>query len=168
MCNMLSGLIHNSGISMSPDRRKKLVALSKAYSFLIVSDEVYLLLRFPSTGGEEKDELGYRPQPLTTDDYEPHTVLSIGSFSKIAAPGTDNLLPSLHPLLFYCQLTCVLGLRVAWVHANAVLLNQLTENKGVLTSGGGLCSSLTCAILATSLKSGRFEGLILSYPRHSL
>ena len=149
---------------MSPDRRKKLVALSKAYSFLIVSDEVYLLLRFPSTG----EELGYRPLPLTTDDYEPHTVLSIGSFSKIAAPGTDTLLPSLPPPPSVCWLICILGLRVAWVHANAVLLNQLTENKGVLTSGGGLCSSLTCAILATSLKSGRFEGLILSYPRHSL
>jgi DNA-binding transcriptional MocR family regulator len=71
---------------MSAERRKQLVRLSKTHSFIIVSDEVYLLINFTEQV----------PRPLTVDDYEPFTVMSIGSFSKIVAPGMLRSAPHEH------------------------------------------------------------------------
>lgn len=82
---------------MSAERRKKLIQLSKEHSFIIISDEVYLLLCFnPPVEGH--------PLPVVADDYEPYTVLSVGSFSKIAAPGMFDMSAVFLTVLQACEL----------------------------------------------------------------
>ena len=68
---------HNpSTVTLSADRRDKLVGLSEKYNFYIVADEVYQLLAYATTP----------PPPMMAFDRN-GTVLSLGSFSKILSPG---------------------------------------------------------------------------------
>lgn len=66
-----------SAVTMSPERRAQLVALSEQHDFLIVADEVYHLLDFG----------GLLPPPFASW-VESGRVLSLGSFSKICAPAS--------------------------------------------------------------------------------
>lgn len=93
-----------SGATMSAERRAQLIALSREHALLIVADEVYQLLDFGSAP----------PAPLATSAGADR-VLSLGSFSKICAP----------------------GLRLGWIHGSPTLLETLTQS-GVVQSGGGL------------------------------
>jgi len=96
---------HNpGGQSLSAERRKDLVALSKKHDFLIVADEVYQLLSYY---GEPPPAFG----TMTASD----TVLSLGSFSKILAP----------------------GLRLGWIQTSAVLRDRLLAI-GFVNSGGSV------------------------------
>jgi len=70
---------------------------------------------------------------LAAYDYEPFTVFSIGSFSKIFSP----------------------GFRTAWVHCKGKLREQLVESP-LLESGGGFCSVQT-SILKNMIKDGLFD-----------
>ena len=93
-----------SGATMSAERREQLITLSREHELLVVADEVYQLLDFGTAP----------PPPLAT--YEgADRVLSLGSFSKICAP----------------------GLRLGWIHGAPALLDTLTQS-GVVQSGGGL------------------------------
>jgi len=65
-----------AGVTIPDDRRKKLVALSEEFGFLVVADEVYQLLGY----GDVKP-----PQHMYSYDRK-GTVISLGSFSKILAP----------------------------------------------------------------------------------
>lgn len=65
-----------SGVTLSAERRQKLVELSQEHDFLIVADEVYHLLNY---------EAG--PPPPLAAFLDCGNVLSAGSFSKILAPG---------------------------------------------------------------------------------
>ena len=68
---------HNpTGITLSHERRERLVELSQEHNFLIVADEVYQLLNYSTT-----------PPPPMASYIESETVLSLASFSKILAPG---------------------------------------------------------------------------------
>ena len=68
---------HNpAGVTLSTNRREKLVSLGEKYDFLIVADEVYQMLSYTSSP----------PLPMTYFDTSAR-VLSLGSFSKILAPG---------------------------------------------------------------------------------
>jgi DNA-binding transcriptional MocR family regulator len=96
---------HNpSSITLSATRRERLVQLSQEHNLLIVADEVYHLLAYDTVP----------PQPLA-NYTDTGTILSIGSFSKILAP----------------------GLRLGWIQANQALLQRLVKS-GLLESGGGL------------------------------
>lgn len=64
-----------TGVTLSADRRRELLALCAAHDVLVLADEVYQLLDF----GEAP------PPPLAT--YGVGRVLGMGSFSKICAPG---------------------------------------------------------------------------------
>ncbi len=66
-----------TSVTMSAQRRRELVAAAAEHDVLIVADEVYHLLRFAP---------GPMPPPMSAyvDDGP---VLSIGTFSKILAPG---------------------------------------------------------------------------------
>ena len=67
---------HNpGGCSMSEERRRELVELSKAHDFLIIADEVYQLLYYYEP-----------PPPAFATMIDSGTVVSLGSFSKILAP----------------------------------------------------------------------------------
>jgi DNA-binding transcriptional MocR family regulator len=114
---------HNpTGCTLSAARRKKLVQLSQEYNFLIVADEVYHLLAYTSTP----------PSPMAKYT-EAATVLSLGSFSKILAP----------------------GLRLGWIQTHPELMNRLTTS-GLIFSGGGL-NPFTSAIVQSAIELGLQE-----------
>merc|ERR1719263_482710 len=70
---------HNpTGVTMSDDKRKKLVELAKTYKFMIIADEAYQLLNFEPTG--------VLPLFYHDDPADPR-VLSCGTFSKLIGPG---------------------------------------------------------------------------------
>jgi len=111
---------HNpSGVTLSASRRERLVHLSEKHRFLILADEVYHLLAYTVTP----------PPPMITYDNT-GTVLSLGSFSKILAP----------------------GLRLGWIQAKPVLVNRLIQS-GLLESGGGL-NPFTSSLVQSALELG--------------
>ncbi len=93
-----------SGTTMSADRRAQLLSVSRDQDLLIVADEVYQLLDF-----------GTAPPPPLAAHVQSARVLSLGSFSKICAP----------------------GLRLGWIHGATPLLERLMDS-GLVQSGGGL------------------------------
>ena len=106
-----------TGASLSSGRRKRLVELSQEHGFLIVADEVYQLLSY-----------GQAPPPSLAQYTDTGGVLSLGSFSKILAP----------------------GLRLGWVQAAPALLERLSQS-GWVASGGGL-NPFTSAIVRSALE----------------
>lgn len=96
---------HNpGGQTLSAGRREALAALSIEHDFLIVADEVYQLLHY------------FDPPPAALGTMTGKgNILSMGSFSKIMAP----------------------GLRLGWIQTSGKLMNQLLET-GVINSGGSL------------------------------
>ena len=107
-----------SGSVLPADRRRELVELAQKHDFLVVADEVYHLLHY----GEPP------PTPIAAfDDSDDGCVISLGSFSKILAP----------------------GLRSGWIHARPPLVQRFA-NAGLTISGGGLnhfTSTLIHAVL---------------------
>ncbi|MBT4288465.1 MAG: PLP-dependent aminotransferase family protein [Deltaproteobacteria bacterium] len=114
---------HNpSGVTLSGKRREKLVELSQKNKFLIVADEVYHLLSFNTTP----------PVPLGSF-IRSETVISLGTFSKILAP----------------------GLRLGWIQAGSSIIKQLIST-GLLKSGGG-SNPFTSAIIGSVLELGLLD-----------
>jgi len=111
-----------TGHTLSLERRESLVSLSRQHDFLLVADEVY---HFLSTSGQP-------PKPFASDT-EDGNVISLGSFSKILAP----------------------GLRLGWIQANAEIINRFV-NSGLLDSGGGM-NPFTSAIVNRILETGGLE-----------
>ena len=96
---------HNpGGHCMSIERRVRLIELTQQHGFLIVADEVYQLLYY-------YDE----PPPAFGTMIESDTILSLGSFSKILAP----------------------GMRVGWIQTGPGLRKRLLDN-GFINSGGSI------------------------------
>ena len=94
---------HNpGGQTMSLERRQRLAALSREHSFLIAADEVYQLLHY------------YDPPPAALGTMtDTGSILSLGSFSKILAP----------------------GLRLGWIQTSPDLMGKLMDS-GAVNSGG--------------------------------
>jgi 2-aminoadipate transaminase len=107
-----------SGVTLSYERRKRLLELAEKYDVLILADEVYHLLNYTQTP----------PKPLGC--FESEHVLSLGSFSKILAP----------------------GLRLGWIQTSVKLRERL-ESYGVIASGGGL-NPFTSAVVRSALELG--------------
>lgn len=109
-----------TGTTMSTPKRERLVQLAQQYNFLILADEVYHLLSFagiaPCRGFSAYVQTGH--------------VLSLGSFSKILAP----------------------GLRLGWIHGHPDQLERLLQN-GMLASSGGF-SPFTSAMIRSTLELG--------------
>jgi 2-aminoadipate transaminase len=111
---------HNpTSCTLSAARRKKLVQLSLDYNFKIVADEVYHLLAYTIT-----------PPPPLAKYTESGAVLSLGSFSKILAP----------------------GLRLGWIQTHPELMARLINN-GLIFSSGGL-NPFTSAIVQSAIQLG--------------
>ncbi len=111
-----------SGSTLPPDRRDKVVQSSQEHDFLIVADEVYHFLNY--SGQQIKPFAAYT-------DLE--TVIALGSFSKILAP----------------------GLRLGWMQAHPSKIKRLTSS-GLLDSGGGL-NPFTSAIVRELIEAGDLE-----------
>jgi 2-aminoadipate transaminase len=112
-----------SGVTLSLERRERLLELAEKYNFLIVADEVYHLLSYATVSLKSMP-----PKPLAC--FESEHVLSLGSFSKILAP----------------------GLRLGWIQTSPVLLERLT-NYGIIANGGGL-NPFTATIVRSVLELG--------------
>jgi len=111
---------HNpTGVILSADRRQRLVELAVQHGFLIVADEVYQLL----------DYLGDAPAPMAAY-LDSGRVLSLGTFSKILAP----------------------GLRLGWIQAQMSSLQRLAKTAYVV-SGGGL-NPYTSSIVQCVIEQG--------------
>ncbi len=108
-----------SGATLSLARRRRLVELSQRHGFYILADEVYHLLGYTAVP----------PQPLFHISHSDR-VISLGTFSKILAP----------------------GLRLGWIEAAPALLQRLTDS-GLLQSGGGL-NPFTAEIVCSLLEQG--------------
>ena len=107
---------HNpTGRSMPEERRKAIVSVAKEHGILIVADEVYTLLTY-----------GTSPPPSMATLGE--NVLSVGSFSKILAP----------------------GLRVGWIEGSPEQLKRLSA-WGVIDSGGHLSHFASCVVATTMM-----------------
>ena len=114
---------HNpGGQSLSAERRKQLVELSQRHSFLIVADEVYQLLSYFDD-----------PPPALGTMIESGTVISLGSFSKILAP----------------------GLRLGWIQTSTSLRKRLLVN-GFINSGGSI-NHYTSHIVRSAIDHGLLE-----------
>ncbi len=100
---------HNpTGFSLSAERRQRLVELSLEHEFVIAADEVYQLLHY------------FDPPPIAFGSLaelqgDEGSIVSMGSFSKILAP----------------------GLRLGWIQSSANLIKRLMAS-GVVSSGGSL------------------------------
>jgi DNA-binding transcriptional MocR family regulator len=125
---------HNpSSVTLGAARREQLVELSRKYNFLIIADEVYHLLNYGP---------GAPPPPIASF-VDSDTVFSLGSFSKILAP----------------------GLRLGWVQTGPQLLKRLI-GCGLLDSGGGLnpfTSALVCSVIEMGLQQTQLETLRATY-----
>ena len=126
-----------TGVTMSAQRRLQLLAAASADDVLIVADEVYHLLRFAP---------GAMPPPMSTyvDDGP---ILSIGTFSKILAP----------------------GMRLGWIHGSTTRLAALADS-GLILSGGGLnpvTSTLSTAMMRMGWQDEYVEWLRATFARRS-
>jgi DNA-binding transcriptional MocR family regulator len=108
-----------TGATLPRARRQRLMELSQAHRFLIVADEVYHLLGYSKVP----------PLPLA-EHVNGETVVSLGSFSKILAP----------------------GLRLGWMQAAPPLIERLAGS-GLLESGGGL-NPFASGIVRSALEKG--------------
>lgn len=124
---------HNpGGQCLSAARRKHILELSEKYGFLIVADEVYQLLPYFNT-----------PPPAFATMIDSGTILSLGSFAKILAP----------------------GLRLGWIQTAPPLLQKLLAN-GFVNSGGCInhyTSHIVRLAIDLGLQATHVEKLRCSY-----
>jgi DNA-binding transcriptional MocR family regulator len=116
-----------SGHTLTQERRERLVALCQEHDFLVVADEVYHFLNY-----------SLQPPNAFAACSGVRNVISLGSFSKILAP----------------------GLRLGWMKAEASRIKRLVTC-GLLDSGGGM-NPFTSAIVRDILENGELEKHILN------
>jgi DNA-binding transcriptional MocR family regulator len=111
---------HNpGGCVLSATRRRELIRISRERNLPVVADEVYHLLNYGAD----------LPQPLGCHaDTAP--IISLGSFSKIMAP----------------------GLRLGWIQTGKRIMARLTSC-GLLDSGGGL-NPFTSNLVRSAIELG--------------
>ena len=113
---------HNPlSISLGAERRERLVELAREYDFAIVEDDAYGLLQYAGPPRALLRALG------------PERVFSIGSFSKVLAP----------------------GLRAGWIVGPEALIAKLANLKEATDINTG---TLNQQAIARYLGSGEFEG----------
>src|SRR5690242_13262567 len=111
-----------TGSTLPQEQRQRLVQLAKENDFIIVADEVYQLLSYTQ-----------RPPKSFSAYMDVENVISLGSFSKILAP----------------------GLRLGWLQAHPDKIKRLNTS-GLLDSGRGL-NPFTSAIVRGIIESGGLE-----------
>jgi DNA-binding transcriptional MocR family regulator len=118
---------HNpGGQSLSEERRRELARLSLEHDFLIVADEVYQLLHYFD-----------KPPPALGTMTQSGNILSLGSFSKIMAP----------------------GLRLGWIQTSATLMARLLGT-GVVNSGGSF-NHFTSQVMRHAIELGLQDSMLV-------
>ncbi|HLO16707.1 MAG TPA: PLP-dependent aminotransferase family protein, partial [Anaerolineales bacterium] len=111
-----------TGHTLSQQRRERLVQLAQEHNFILVADEVYQLLSYTQ-----------QPPASFAKYIDRENIISLGSFSKILAP----------------------GLRLGWVQAHPQVIKRFIAS-GLLDSGGGL-NPFTSAMVRGVIESGDLE-----------
>jgi DNA-binding transcriptional MocR family regulator len=114
-----------TGATLPRERRERLVELAQNHGFILVADEVYQLLSY--TQEPPKSFAAY---------IDAEHVISLGSFSKILAP----------------------GLRLGWLQAGPKTIKRF-NTCGLLDSGGGL-NPFTSAVVRGVIETGGLENNI--------
>ncbi len=110
-----------TGHTLSQERREQVLRLAEKHNFLIAADEVYQLLNYSQQP----------PKPFSAYvDAGAENTITLGSFSKILAP----------------------GLRLGWMQAHANVIKRFA-NSGLMDSGGGL-NPFTSAMMRGVIESG--------------
>lgn len=128
-----------SGKTMSLRRRQELVRLARKHDALVVTDDVYDVLRWPEAPDVHVSELGPVPPRIVDVDGvldggpqdEWGNALSNGSFSKYVAP----------------------GLRTGWAEGTPALALALSSVGA--TRSGGVPSHFSAAIIDEMMASGQ-------------
>ena len=111
-----------AGVSLAAERRQALIDLAAAEALLIVEDDAYRELFYGD------------PAPPSLWSIAPRgTVVRLGSFSKIVAP----------------------GLRLGFLTADAAIIERI-RGGGLLDSGGGI-NHFSANTVAAFCEAGRFE-----------
>jgi len=118
---------HNPcGVTLNAERRRRLARLSREHDFVVVADEVYQLLHYYDT-----------PPPLAMGTLlDEGKVLSLGSFSKIMAP----------------------GLRLGWIQGSKSLMERILAC-GVVNSGGSF-NHFTSQVMRHALDLGLQQAMV--------
>jgi DNA-binding transcriptional MocR family regulator len=117
---------HNpTGATLSQERRDRLVQLAQEHDFIIAADEVYHLLSY-----------NQEPPKSFAAYIDVENIISLGTFSKILAP----------------------GLRLGWLQAHPDKIKRF-NTCGLLDSSGGL-NPFTSAIVRGVIESGGLENNI--------
>lgn len=117
---------HNpTGQTLGQERRERLIELARQHGFIILADEVYQLLHH-----------GMPPPPSFAALAKDDRVLSLGSFSKIVAP----------------------GLRLGWIQTDAASMRVLLAS-GSLVSGGNF-NHFTSHVVRQLLENGELDSNI--------
>jgi DNA-binding transcriptional MocR family regulator len=119
---LVSTFNNPSGITLDIGRRKKLAELARQYDLIVVEDDVYYQLWYD-----------HPPPPSIYDLAFSDSVIRLGSFSKILAP----------------------GLRLGWLMASPQIVQRCIQS-GVLDSGGGL-SHFTAHVVAAFIELGLLD-----------
>jgi len=117
---------HNpTGQLMDRARRDRLIALAREHGFVIIADEVYQLLYY-----------GAEPPPSFGTLGTAGRVVSLGTFSKILAP----------------------GLRLGWIQTAPDLMKTLLES-GALVSGGNF-NHFTSHLVRQLMETGELTAFV--------
>ncbi|CAN9186845.1 unnamed protein product [Alternaria alternata] len=130
-----------SAKTMSLRRRQDLIRLARKYDALVVTDDVYDVLRWPTDKQSNLEDLGYVPPRLVDIDRvleggpkdEWGNAVSNGSFSKIIAP----------------------GVRVGWAEATPAFTLALSQVGA--TRSGGCPAHLSASFVHEMLESGLLQ-----------
>ncbi|PBP19226.1 hypothetical protein BUE80_DR009861 [Diplocarpon rosae] len=135
-----------SGKTMSLATREKLVRLARKYDALILTDDVYDFLQFPTDPASEGASLSGALLPRIVDldqTLEPvpppdsfGNAMSNGSFSKIAGP----------------------GVRTGWAEASPTFVYGLSQCGS--SRSGGAPSQLAATLMAELLQNGELQAHI--------
>jgi DNA-binding transcriptional MocR family regulator len=119
---LVSTFNNPTGLTLDVERRKALAELARQYDFIVVEDDVYYQLWYDQP-----------PPPAIYDLSGSESVIRLGSFSKILAP----------------------GLRLGWMTAAPQIVQRCIQS-GVLDSGGGL-GHFTAHVVAAFIELGLLD-----------
>ena len=119
---LVSTFNNPTGITLDVERRKALAEMARQYDLIVVEDDVYYQLWYDQP-----------PPPSIYDLSMSESVIRLGSFSKILAP----------------------GLRLGWMTAAPQIVQRCIQS-GVLDSGGGL-GHFTAHVVAAFIELGLLD-----------
>lgn len=130
-----------SGKTMSLRRREELIRLAREFDALVITDDVYDVLRWPGEEGADAKQLGDVPPRIVDVDKmldggpkdEWGNAMSNGSFSKIIAP----------------------GVRVGWAESTPAFSLALSQVGA--TRSGGCPTQMSASFVHEMLDSGALE-----------